>query len=77
MKRTANIKKDLSTPEKLVKSKKAKADQLKKEIAYDEMRIATGTKNKFTLEELISKNTGAPLDESGHLITAGGAIYGE
>lgn len=89
MKRQAKIKKDLSTPQKLIDKKKQELVQLKKEIAYFEMREATGTANKVTLDQLIERQIethkrivdaekkGLPVDEDGYVITAGGAIYGE
>ena len=89
MKRQAKIKKDLSTPQKLIDKKKQELVQLKKEIAYLEMREATGTANKVTLNQLIERQIethkrivdaekkGLPVDKDGYIITAGGAIYGE
>lgn len=55
-KRTANIKVDLSTPQKLVDAKKKQAERLQFEIAYLEMRKATGTENKVTLQQLVDRN---------------------
>ena len=55
-KRTANIKVDLSTPQKLVDVKKKQAERLQFEIAYLEMRKATGTENKVTLQQLVDRN---------------------
>lgn len=89
MKRQANIKKDLSIVKNLIDKKKEKLDQLKKEIAYLEMREATGTANKVTLDQLIERqiethkriveaeNKGLNVDEDGYIITGGGALYGE
>lgn len=89
MKRQTNINKDLSIVKKLIDKKKEKLDQLKKEIAYLEMREATGTANKVTLDKLIERqiethkrivkaeNKGLNVDEDGYIITGGGALYGE
>ncbi len=78
MKRTAKIKKNLSTAQELLDKKKSKVKQLEKEIAYVEMRKATGTENKFTLIEMLNKkhNTNS-FSEQEMVVTAGGAIYGE
>lgn len=76
-KRTRNILKDLDTTKKLVAKKSEKVKQLEKEIAYLEMREATGTANKATLSELIERQYKLPKNDIGQVITAGGAIYGE
>lgn len=75
MKRQVNIKKDLSIVKKLIDKKKEKLDQLKKEIAYLEMREATGTENKKSLISLM--NEAYNTNDIGQVITAGGALYGE
>lgn len=79
--------KDLQTPKKLVDKKKQELVQLQKEIAYLEMREATGTANKVTLDQLIERQIethnrivkaeklGLPVDEDGYIITAGGSLY--
>jgi|688.fasta_scaffold1946293_2 hypothetical protein len=89
MKRQAEIKKNLSTVKNLLDSKKAKLVQLQKEIAYLEMREATGTANKVTLDQLIERQIethqrimdaekrGMPVTSDGYAITAGGAMYDE
>lgn len=77
MKRQAKIKKDLSTAQKLIDKKKQELVQLKKEIAYLEMREATGTANKVTLDQLIQRQIDASKNDLGQVMTAGGAIYGE
>lgn len=59
MKRTSDIKKNLSTPQMIVERKKEQLAQLKKEIAYLEMREATGTANKVTLDQLIQRQIDA------------------
>lgn len=77
MKRQAKINKDLSTPQKLIDKKKQELVQLKKEIAYLEMREATGTANKVTLDQLIQRQIDSSKNDLGQVMTAGGAIYGE
>lgn len=56
MKRTSRILKNLSTPQNLVDSKKKEIEKLKFEISYWEMREATGTLNKFSIQDLVDRN---------------------
>jgi hypothetical protein len=65
MKRTAKILKNLDTPKNLVNSTKEKLSNLEKEIAYLEMREATGTENKQTLVSLINKVYNTNIENSG------------
>lgn len=56
MKRMSRILKNLSTPQNLVDSKKKEIERLKFEISYWEMREATGTLNKFSIQDLVDRN---------------------
>lgn len=56
MKRIAKISKNLNTPKDLINSKLKEIERLKFEIAYFEMREATGTLNKFSIQDLVDRN---------------------
>ncbi|MES3018198.1 MAG: hypothetical protein V4721_10485 [Bacteroidota bacterium] len=75
MRRTDKIIKNLSTPQEIVNKKKVKLKNLKKEVAYLEMRENTGTKNKYSLVELMNKVYS--INDIGQSITAGGSMYEE
>ncbi len=53
--RQAKLNKTYESAKNIVERGKDKIEALKKEIAYLEMRQATGTENKFTLIEMLNK----------------------
>lgn len=76
MKRTSKLNKSYNqTRDNIVAKNKKKVSELKKQIAYEEMRKATNTNNTQTLIDLMNKSY--TTNDIGQAITGGGAIIGE